>query len=63
MYLADMYTVPANMAGLPAMSIPMGMVEDQGEQLPTGIHMMADSRAEKKLFGFGRYLEKIVKGE
>ena len=29
MYLADMYTIPANMAGLPAMSIPMGMVEDQ----------------------------------
>lgn len=34
MYLADMYTIPANMAGLPAMSIPMGMVEDQNEQLP-----------------------------
>jgi len=63
MYLADMYTIPANMWGLPAMSIPMGMVEDQGEMMPTWIQMMADKRAENKLFGFGRYLEKIVKSE
>jgi len=47
-----MYTIPANMAGLPAMSIPMGMVEDQGEQLPAGIQLMADRWAEDKLFGF-----------
>ncbi len=60
-YLADMYTIPANMAGLPAMSIPMGMVEDQGEQLPAGIQVMADKRAEDKLFGFGKYLENLMK--
>jgi len=59
-YLADMYTIPANMWGLPAMSIPMGMVEDQGEQMPTGIQLMADKRTEKKLFGFGRYVEKLL---
>ena len=63
MYLADMYTIPANMWGLPAMSIPMGMVEDQWDMMPTWIQMMADKRAENKLFGFGRYLEKIVKSE
>jgi aspartyl-tRNA(Asn)/glutamyl-tRNA(Gln) amidotransferase subunit A len=63
MYLADMYTIPANMWGLPAMSIPMGMVEDQGEMMPTWIQMMADKRAENKLFDFGRYLEKLVKSE
>lgn len=60
MYLADMYTIPANMAWLPAMSIPMGMVEDQGDMMPTGIQVMADKRAENKLFDFGRYLEKII---
>ena len=59
-YLADMYTIPANMWGLPAMSIPMWMVEDQWEQMPTGIQLMADKRAEPKLFGFGRYLEKLL---
>ena len=65
-YLADMYTIPANMWWLPAMSIPMGMVEDhpdgsgQPEMLPAGIQLMADKRAEPKLFGFGRYLEKLL---
>lgn len=59
-YLADMYTIPANMWGLPAMSIPMGMVEDQWEQMPTWIQLMAQQRGEKKLFGFGRYLEKVL---
>jgi len=29
MYLADLYTIPANLAGIPAISIPMGMVEDR----------------------------------
>jgi aspartyl-tRNA(Asn)/glutamyl-tRNA(Gln) amidotransferase subunit A len=28
MYLADLYTIPANLAGIPAISLPMGMVED-----------------------------------
>lgn len=60
MYLADMYTIPANMWWLPAMSIPMGMVEDQWEMLPTGIQLMAQKWAEPKLFGFGRYLEKLL---
>lgn len=63
MYLADMYTIPANMGWLPAMSIPMGMVEDQGETLPVWIQLIADRRAENKLFGFGRYLENVMNNE
>lgn len=62
-YLADMYTIPANMWGLPAMSIPMGMVEDQWEMMPTGIQLMGQKWSEKKLFGFGRYLEKLMNNE
>jgi len=31
--------------------------------MPTGIQLMSDKRAENKLFGFGKYLEKIVKSE
>jgi aspartyl-tRNA(Asn)/glutamyl-tRNA(Gln) amidotransferase subunit A len=62
-YLADMYTIPANMWWLPAMSIPMGMVEDQKEQLPVWIQLMANKRAENKLFGFGKYLEKLIKDD
>ena len=59
-YLADMYTIPANMWGLPAMSIPMWMIEDQWERMPVWIQLMADKWAEDKLFGFGKYLEKMV---
>lgn len=59
-YLADMYTIPANMWGLPAMSIPMGMVEDQGEMMPTGIQLMWQKRSESKLFAFWKYLEKLL---
>lgn len=60
MYLADMYTIPANMWGLPAMSIPMWMVEDQWEMMPTGIQLMWDKRTENKLFAFGKYVEKLL---
>ncbi len=60
MYLADLYTIPANMWWLPAMSIPMGMIEDQWEMMPAGIQMMADKRNEKKLFAFGKYVEKLL---
>lgn len=59
-YLADMYTIPANMWGLPAMSLPMGMIDDQWESMPTGIQIMADTWAEHKLFSFGKYLEKLL---
>lgn len=34
LYLADIYTIPANLAGLPAMSVPIGMIEDEGEMMP-----------------------------
>lgn len=59
MYLADMYTIPANMARLPAMSIPMGMIEDRGEQMPAGIQIMAQKWAEEKLFAFGKIIESL----
>lgn len=57
MYLADLYTIPANLAGIPAISIPMGMVEDQWEQLPTGVQLMAPARWEAALFAAGEVIE------
>jgi glutamyl-tRNA(gln) amidotransferase subunit A len=49
MYLADLYTVPANLAGLPALSVPMGWLEDQGEKLPVGIQLMGNKWSDQKL--------------
>jgi aspartyl-tRNA(Asn)/glutamyl-tRNA(Gln) amidotransferase subunit A len=40
MYLEDLYTVPANLAGLPAISLPMGKVKEGEETLPVGIQLM-----------------------
>ena len=49
MYLNDVYTVNANIAGIPAMSIPSGHVEDDGDSLPVGLHLQAPAFAESLL--------------
>ena len=40
MYLADIYTVSANIAGIPAISVPCGTVERDGKKLPVGLQIM-----------------------
>ncbi|MHB0865357.1 MAG: Asp-tRNA(Asn)/Glu-tRNA(Gln) amidotransferase subunit GatA [Minisyncoccota bacterium] len=50
MYLEDIFTVTANLTGMPALSVPMGSVEREGKPLPVGIHFTAPHQAEKVLF-------------
>lgn len=38
-YLEDIFTIPANLAGLPAISVPCGTVERDGKSLPVGLHL------------------------
>ncbi|MDH5262689.1 MAG: aspartyl/glutamyl-tRNA amidotransferase subunit A, partial [Gammaproteobacteria bacterium] len=45
MYLNDIYTIGANLAGLPAMSVPCGFVDD----LPVGLHLVGPHFAEEVL--------------
>lgn len=45
MYLNDIYTIGANLAGLPAMSVPCGFVDD----LPVGLHLVGAHFAEATL--------------
>ena len=45
MYLNDIYTIGANLAGLPAMSVPCGFVD----QLPVGLHLVGAHFAEEML--------------
>ncbi|MEA2701630.1 MAG: aspartyl-tRNA(Asn)/glutamyl-tRNA(Gln) amidotransferase subunit [Candidatus Parcubacteria bacterium] len=53
MYLEDIFTVTANLTGMPAISIPMGNVERDGSSLPTGIHFTAPHGQEERLFRIG----------
>jgi aspartyl-tRNA(Asn)/glutamyl-tRNA(Gln) amidotransferase subunit A len=50
MYLADIFTVPANIAGLPAISVPSGSVQEEGKDLPLGLHLLAPAFREDVLF-------------
>jgi len=54
MYLADLYTVQASVAGIPAISVPNGQDESG---LPIGLQVMADYFEEHNLLAFSRYLE------
>ncbi len=58
MYLADVFTAPANIAGLPAISIPTG--KDQNN-LPIGTQLIAPQWREDRLFALGKNLEELVK--
>ncbi len=53
MYLADLCTIPANLAGLPAMSLPCGLVDG----LPIGLQLMAPVQADDRLYRVGAALE------
>lgn len=58
MYLGDIFTVTANLTGMPAISVSMGTVERKGERLPVGIHFTAPHQAENLLFTIGEAVEK-----
>ncbi|MBI3251712.1 MAG: Asp-tRNA(Asn)/Glu-tRNA(Gln) amidotransferase subunit GatA [Candidatus Omnitrophica bacterium] len=50
MYLSDIYTISANLAGVPAISIPCGIEERAGKPLPIGLQFMAKPFDEAALF-------------
>ena len=59
MYLEDIFTVTANLTGMPALSVPMGTVDREGKNLPVGIHFTAPCGAEQILFTIGRAVEEL----
>lgn len=54
MYLSDVYTIPAPLAGIPAISIP---VKNREGKLPVGFQLMGKHWREADLFGMGRLYE------
>ncbi len=59
MYLVDIFTVTANIIGVPAMSLPSGFLEIKGKNLPLGIQFMASHGREDLLFEIGQKFEAI----
>ncbi len=54
MYLADIFTVTANIVGIPAISVPSGMVSVGATQMPVGIQFMAPHGHDQTLFDIGK---------
>ncbi|MES2416457.1 MAG: Asp-tRNA(Asn)/Glu-tRNA(Gln) amidotransferase subunit GatA [Patescibacteria group bacterium] len=57
MYLSDIFTVPANIAGIPGISVPTGMSSDG---LPYGIQFMAPMYKDQSLFEVAKDIEKNI---
>ena len=59
MYLSDIYTVSANLAGIPALSVPVGK-DRQG--LPIGMQIMGSHFAEERILQLGAQVEEFTDG-
>jgi aspartyl-tRNA(Asn)/glutamyl-tRNA(Gln) amidotransferase subunit A len=57
MYLEDIFTVTANLTGLPALSVPAGFAEIDGKKLPIGMQLTARHGDEATLFSAGKDIE------
>jgi aspartyl-tRNA(Asn)/glutamyl-tRNA(Gln) amidotransferase subunit A len=57
LYLEDIFTVPANLAGIPAISIPCGFKEIGNKKLPLGLQLFANHGSEKYLFDLAKDFE------
>ena len=54
MYRQDIFTVPVNLTGVPALSFPMGTVERDGKSLPVGVQYIAPHGGDAQLFSLGK---------
>ncbi|GGR09144.1 glutamyl-tRNA(Gln) amidotransferase subunit A [Deinococcus ruber] len=57
MYAADVDTVAISLAGVPALSLPMGFEEIEGKRLPVGIQLIAPALADERLLAVAVLLE------
>ena len=57
MYLNDIYTIPANLAGLPGLSVPCGFGRDS---LPVGLHIVGNYFSEAKMLNVAHQYQKAT---
>ena len=58
MYLNDVATIPANLAGIPGISLPAGVADEDG--LPVGFQILAPAMADDRLYRVGAALEALL---
>jgi aspartyl-tRNA(Asn)/glutamyl-tRNA(Gln) amidotransferase subunit A len=56
MYMQDIATIPANLAGVPGLSLPSGLADEDG--LPTGFQVLAPATKDERMYAVGAALEK-----
>ncbi|MDZ5664045.1 Asp-tRNA(Asn)/Glu-tRNA(Gln) amidotransferase subunit GatA [Nocardioides sp. S-58] len=61
MYLNDLATIPANLAGVPGISVPNGLAEEDG--LPSGFQVLAPALADDRVYRVGAALEALHQQE
>ncbi len=61
MYLNDVTTIPANLAGVPGMGLPIGLAPEDG--LPVGLQIMAPVREDARLYRIGAVVEALLEHE
>ncbi|MBV9462943.1 MAG: Asp-tRNA(Asn)/Glu-tRNA(Gln) amidotransferase subunit GatA, partial [Verrucomicrobiae bacterium] len=58
MYLADIYTIAANLAGICGVSVPCGFVEEAGRKLPVGLQILGKAFEEETILRVGHAYER-----
>ena len=58
MYLNDLATTPANLAGVPGISLPAGLADE--DDLPVGFQILAPALADDRLYRVGGALERAL---
>jgi aspartyl-tRNA(Asn)/glutamyl-tRNA(Gln) amidotransferase subunit A len=60
LYLADAYTIPASLAGLPGISVPAWFVEQDGETLPVWVQFLWNLKQEEKVLQVAHIFEQAT---
>src|SRR4029078_9244668 len=58
MYLNDLATIPAHLAGVPGISVPSGLADEDG--LPAGVQVLAPALADDRVYRVGAALETLL---